>query len=72
MGTAIAMGARRVSINNFSYLRLKWRTPKAGVTGSNPVGRATLEKIAHLGLTADLCNGTSNLAAHGAAFDKTR
>ena len=40
MGTAIAMGARRVSINNFSYLRLKWRTPKAGVTDSNPVGRA--------------------------------
>ena len=38
--TAIAMDARPVSVNQFSNLCMKWRTPKAGVTGSNPVGRA--------------------------------
>ena len=40
MSTAFAMDVQPVRINNFSYLQMKWRTPKAGVTGSNPVGRA--------------------------------
>ena len=41
MSTAFAMDVPPVSVNDFSYLQTKWRTPKAGVTGSNPVGRAT-------------------------------
>ena len=32
--TADAMGVPPVSINKFRYLQTKWRTPKAGVTGS--------------------------------------
>src|SRR5210317_829098 len=54
--TAIAMGELPVNINNIRYLQTKWRTPKAGVTGSirgakrrqadrrkaHPVGRANL------------------------------
>ena len=31
MGTAFAMGVPPVHINNFGYLQMKWRTPKAGV-----------------------------------------
>jgi len=34
------MGATPISDNNFSYLRSKRHAPKAGVTGSYPVGRA--------------------------------
>ena len=35
MSTAIAMGVLPVSINSFSYLQSKWRTPKAGVAFSS-------------------------------------
>jgi hypothetical protein len=34
MGTAIAMDVPPVNINNFNYLSMKQRAPKAGVTGS--------------------------------------
>lgn len=40
MSTANAMDVPPVRFNIFSHLQMKWRTPKAGVTGSNPVGRA--------------------------------
>jgi hypothetical protein len=40
ISTAFAMDVPPVSVNGFSYLQMKWRPPKAGVTGSNPVGRA--------------------------------
>ena len=49
MSTAFAMDVPPVSINSFSYLQSKWRTPKAGVTGSNPVGRASKQKWAPCG-----------------------
>ena len=42
ISTAFAMGVWPVSINKYSYLQMNKRTPKAGVTGSNPVGRAIL------------------------------
>ena len=42
------MGGTPVSINQFSYLQTKWQTPKAGVTGSNPVGRASKQKLGPL------------------------
>ena len=42
------MDVSPVSINIFSYLQSKWRTPKAGVTGSNPVGRASKQKLGPL------------------------
>jgi hypothetical protein len=34
MGTAIAMDVPPVNTNNFNYLSMKQRAPKAGVTGS--------------------------------------
>jgi hypothetical protein len=40
MSTAFAMGVPPIRFNIFSYLQIKWRTPKAGVTSSNLVGRA--------------------------------
>ena len=40
ISTAFAMDVPPVSINNFSYLQTNVCAPKAGVTGSNPVGRA--------------------------------
>ena len=40
ISTASAMGVEPVSINKYSYLQMVMRSPKAGVTGSNPVGRA--------------------------------
>ncbi len=43
MSTAFAMDVPPVSVNNVSCLQTKWRTPKAGVTGSNPVGRAKIK-----------------------------
>ena len=45
MSTALAMDVPSVSVNNFSYLRLKKRAPKAGVIGSNPVGRANFFNV---------------------------
>ncbi len=39
------MGVWPVSINNYSYLQMNVRSPKAGVTGSNPVGRAKFPSI---------------------------
>jgi len=67
MGTAFAMGVPPVRINNFGYLHMKWRTPKAGVTGSNPVGRANLFKwLRHFRCQAN--NGGAHLVPKRCPF----
>ena len=68
--TAKAMGAVPIQDNDFSKLRMNWRTPKAGVTGSNPVGRASKQKGVPAGPLFCLL-GVSRPRKR-ALFDKTR